>query len=378
MAVRQITESVQNDGNYCQLDLQDLEFQGPLMRIETFRCSQPKSQYGITRAGTTVEMLAGQDHLSSSSNRIFRHVFSVGRTNRLQVTLEIREMFDEDGSWEVRTRDLDPESATFGWVLVSTMTPASNGDYHLHYEVRSPRQVTKTIVTSPLPNSITQLVSGLADIGSSPEDLGTIVSSLKANPLNVSLNWRASKDEVDQLFADFTENFQQDLLMTWTKNVRVYERFGDFRDKCVHPGVNLTGPHIQLASEFMFIRAYRSSLIALGRVFDPEMAGGGLSLWDAKEPLHIDTKPGVYAVFLNAYLLNVGIYQLGLDKVHSDYGGVPMALAPGSKLETGISPIASAARANQTLAEVAFAFYVTPGNAVSSMNLAKDKDTVTV
>lgn len=79
MAVEQIAGFVQNDGNFCQLDLQDRNFGGPLMRIETFRCSQPTGKFGVTGAGTKVEDLAGIDHLSPESNRTFRHVFFCGR-----------------------------------------------------------------------------------------------------------------------------------------------------------------------------------------------------------------------------------------------------------------------------------------------------------
>ena len=66
---------------------------------------------------------------------------------------------------------------------------------------------------------------------------------------------------------------------------------------------------------------------------------------------------GVYAVFLSAYALNIGIYQLGLDKVHSDYGGIPMNVAPGSRLETGAHPIVDATNLNRILALLASLFY---------------------
>lgn len=359
MAIKQVQSFVQNDGNYCQLDLQDLEFGGPLMRIETFRCSQPTGKYGVTGAGTTVEMLAGQDYLNVISNRIFRHIFSVGDSHNPQVTLEIREVFDEDGSWEVRTRDLDPESASFGNVLFIQVKPKQEpGKYHLHYEIRKPVNVEKTLVTSPLSDSIENLVKGLSDIAADPDDLGYIDTSLVHNPLLGEFDCFGDSSAIDKFFAGFSSNFINEPLFTWAKNIQAYERFGDFRDKCVHPGTNLIGDNPRLASEYLLIRAYRGSLTLLGRVCDPDMVKGGSNFWSENNPLDIDPKPGVYSVFLSAYILGIGIYQLGIDKVHSDYGGIPMKKSPGSKLETGIAPIIDSTKANQTLAELAMAFYM--------------------
>lgn len=142
---------------------------------------------------------------------------------------------------------------------------------------------------------------------------------------------------------------------------------GDFRDKCIHDGTNLTGPNKQLASEYVLIRAYRKSLITMGRIADPAMYKhtlGGMSPLVAANPLTTDPKPGVYTPFLTAYVSNVEVYQLGLDKVHSDYGGIPMAMAPGSRLETGAIPAVDSTRLNRTLAEVAFAYYTSPNPAM--------------
>lgn len=138
---------------------------------------------------------------------------------------------------------------------------------------------------------------------------------------------------------------------------------GDFRDKCIHDGTNLTGLYKQLASEYVLIRAYRKSLITMGRIADPAMYKhtlGGMSPMVASNPLTTDPKPGVYTPFLTAYISNVEVYQLGLDKVHSDYGGIPMKQAPGSRLETGASPVVDSTRLNRTLAELAFAYYTSP------------------
>src|SRR5262249_23925274 len=142
--------------------------------------------------------------------------------------------------------------------------------------------------------------------------------------------------------------------------------------KCVHNGTNLTGPSPALASEYVLIRAYRKSLITMGRIADVDMYKhtlGTMSPMMASVPLTTDPKPGVYTPFLTAYISNVEVYQLGLDKVHSDYGGIPMAVAPGSRLETGASPIVDSTRLNRTLDELAFAYYVNPQpNAVRALS----------
>lgn len=83
----------------------------------------------------------------------------------------------------------------------------------------------------------------------------------------------------------------------------------------------------------MFVRQYRAALILLGRITSPEMAGGANqpeSLTLAKASTN--TRPGVYQTFVGAAINHVGIYKLGTDKVHSDYEGIPMKLAPGSRL----------------------------------------------
>jgi hypothetical protein len=83
----------------------------------------------------------------------------------------------------------------------------------------------------------------------------------------------------------------------------------------------------------------------------------------ASQPLSLaqgatNTRPGVYAIFVGAAINHIGIYKLGLDKVHSDYGGVPMKLAPGSRLENDATPVADAWRCNQTLGEIANQYYL--------------------
>lgn len=110
MAVQQVACSFQNDGNYSQLDLRDQALDGPLMRIEVFRCSQPSGAFGTTGAGSTVQAIAAIDHLANDSNHVFRSLFSVSRGKAMESLLETREVLSEDGSFEVRVRDVDTNS----------------------------------------------------------------------------------------------------------------------------------------------------------------------------------------------------------------------------------------------------------------------------
>ena len=118
----------------------------------------------------------------------------------------------------------------------------------------------------------------------------------------------------------------------------------------------------------MIARNYRYALIIGGYTFDPQMRVGAPTL-HPEEPLSLDTKPGIYSLFLSAYAMNIGLYQLGLDKVHSDYGGIPMALRPGSRLENGATPVADSTNFNRLLALVS-AFLYAP-DALPSLAKAK-------
>lgn len=356
MGVSQVNASFQNDGNFSQLDLQDAVTNGPILRIETFRCSQPEGEFGTTASGSNVKAISGGDHLSDVSNRVFRHIFSTGDAPQPVAVLEIRETFDELGGLEVRTRDIDSSSNTFGSILVSAAEPTNDG-VRVGYELLNPKNVDRKIITSPITLPITEMISSFPDIGTSRDGLLEAYESsasleVELSPFNPN---GPSIEKLDAFAAKLREAAPR-----WTENVKTYERMGDFRDKCIHPGTNLTGPHASLASEYVLIRAYRMSLITLGRVFDDEMAAGVEALRSG-DALAIDPKPGVYSVFLSAYALNIGHYQLGIDKVHSDYGGIPMALKPGSRLETTAVPIVDATAVNRMLALLAGLFYA-PGS----------------
>jgi hypothetical protein len=351
MALQQVAASYALDGNFSQLDLQDCGFNGLKMRIETYRCSHPSNgDNSRTHAGTNAAHLTGDDHLSPISNRIFRHIFSIQDDLSMKVTLEIREMFNENGDWSVRIRDTDIESPSFGSVLSMNVTRRED-EYELDYRLLRPRNlICRELVTSPLVNTISR-TANLIDIGADLEELGFVKHNLACQ-----INWK-DPEQVDRQMSSFVEAMMDIEFNVWSENLKTYTRFGDFRDKCIHSGENLTGNHPQLASEYILVRAYRSSLILTGRLFDMGMIEATQDLWNHPDPLSIDSKPGNYAVFILAYIFGVSLYQLGLDKVHSDYSGIPMKKAPGSRLETGSDAIYSSRRANETLAQLAVAFY---------------------
>ncbi|MGQ2370574.1 hypothetical protein ACT53J_07115 [Citrobacter braakii] len=363
MAVQQVAASYQNDGNFAQLDLQDVANNGPRFRIETYRSSQPADAFGTNLAGSRVDYICGIDHLKPGSNKVFRSIDSVSRNGEQVVILEIREAIEPTGAFFVRARDVDADSATFGHVIVCSAIPLPRNKYQINYEIRVPRNAKPTSVYSPLTESMSSK-TGLSDIGEDLDNLGEIDSTLPGNPLRAEIQWNGSKSEIYLVFREFETIIQT--LPQYEKfktNIIFYLRMGDFRDKCIHDGTNLTGPLPALASEFVLIRAYRKSLMMLGRIADIDMYKhtlGGMSPMMAAVPLMTDPKPGVYTPFLTAYISNVEVYQLGLDKVHSDYGGIPMKLAPGSRLETGATPIVDSTRLNQSLAEIAFAYYTAP------------------
>lgn len=363
MAVQQVAASYQNDGNFAQLDLQDIAVKGPRFRIETFRSSQPVEGYGTNLAGSRADSICGADHLSPESNRIFRSIDSISRGNKQIVILEIREAIEQSGAFYVRARDVDAESASFGDTIVCSAVPLPRNRYRISYEIRVPRKAEKQVLFSPLTSQISRL-TGLADIGSPVDDLGDLDTSLPGNPLSAEIQWNGPKSEINSVFSQFEKILQvHPRYQKFKANIIFYLRMGDFRDKCIHDGTNLTGPFPSLASEFVLIRAYRKSLMMLGRIADLDMYKhtlGGMSPMMASMPLTTDPKPGVYTPFLTAYISNVEVYQLGLDKVHSDYGGIPMRLAPGSRLETGATPIVDSTRLNRALAEIAFAYYTSP------------------
>jgi len=373
MGLQQTAISVCNDGNVSQLDVTDNAGGGRYNRIEVYRCSQPPGGYGITASGSRAEYICGKDHLTSSSNRIFRYTFSLGDSSSiltdLTSVLEGREEFNPsglpDGSWEVRLRDIDPLSDSYGALLRATVQPTGSEAYHVVYELRpAPEKVAKVRVPSPLHARIVDLNPALPDIGDDlkafPQPVtvsGGALIGAKVEEHKIVAKKPLLHSELATQFESILRAIRQPVFSRFLANLDVYEEFGDFGAKPTHPGTNLIGPNAKLAAESIFVRQYRAALILLGRLSSPEMAKG------AAQPLSLtqwqtNTRPGVYAIFVGAAINHIAIYKLGLDKVHSDYGGVPMKLAPGSRLEDGAIPVADAWRCNQTLGEVADIFYL--------------------
>jgi hypothetical protein len=376
MAISQVAISVCNDGNVSQLDCTDTINGGVYYRIEVYRCSQPTGGYGVTLSGSRVEDICGRDHLEEESNRTFRYMFSVtdwqerSGGGTVPIVLEGYEQFNPkgapDGGWEVRLRDLDASSQSYGAVLrVMARPSASDDQYELTYEVRVPSQAKPVLIDSPLARRITQLNASLSDLGSSVAKLGAVQrpktrgsQAGRSQNGTIHLDLSMTKGDVDERLGPIESLLSERRFGRFRKNLDTYEAFGDFGPKAIHPGTNLIGPNRELASESIFARQYRAALIFVGRVSSPEMAEG------AAEPLSLaerrtNTRPGVYEKFVTARTSNVAIYKLGLDKVHSDYGGVPMKLAPGSRMEDGTEPLADAWRCNQTLGEIGKLFYLT-------------------
>lgn len=138
MAAQQVDASYQNDVKFAELDLQDVTVMGPRFRIETFRCSQPVGQYGLTAAGTSVEDICGADHLLPESNTVFRSIDSISREESQVVIFEIRESITPSGSFHVRARDVDAQSESFGHVVLCTVTQQQIIGITSHAKLESP------------------------------------------------------------------------------------------------------------------------------------------------------------------------------------------------------------------------------------------------
>jgi hypothetical protein len=84
MGLAQMAIGVCNDGNVSQLDVADEPEGDVYYRIEVYRCSHPAGGYGVTLSGSRVEHIAGSDHLTPQSNRVFRYLFSLGTPLHIQ------------------------------------------------------------------------------------------------------------------------------------------------------------------------------------------------------------------------------------------------------------------------------------------------------
>jgi hypothetical protein len=374
MGLSQVAISVCNDGNVAQLDVTDTLNGGVYYRIEVYRASQPSGGYGVTLSGSRVEDICGIDHLTRRSNQVFRYTFSLGddQSHRgdLPTILEGREEFNPpgmpDGSWDVRIRDVDAESPSYGSVIRATVAPNGKPQgYDIHYELRLADPNIKPVpIRSPLARKITELNPGLSDLGLELDKLPPTVGLLnnlivpqETLPQILSLADTTKSLEIDEGLSSVLNTIAQPQFARFLKNLNAYEEFGDFGAKATHPGTNLTGPNAKLAAESIFVRQYRAALVLLGRITSPDMKRGAAELLSVARAV-TNTRPGVYAIFVGAAVNHIGIYKLGLDKVHSDYGGVPMKLAPGSRLENDALPVVDAWSCNQTLGEIANRYYL--------------------
>lgn len=369
MGLTQVAIGVCNDGNVSQLDVADEPSGEIYYRIEVYRCSHPAGGYGVTLSGSRAEHICGADHLGPASSRTFRYLFSIGDADTyksaLPVVLEGREIFNpegqKDGSWDVRLRDLDPESGTYGAVACASVSPLGEAmTYQLDYEIMVPvRPIERVPILSPIGQSLATLNPALPDIGAPLEAFGRPAGRGRSRRgrLSVALSGSMGTGDVSAAVDEMLAVISAKEFVQFRRNLDLYEAFGDFGSKAVHPGTNLVGPNQRLAAESIFVRQYRAALVLMGRISSPDMARGAARPVSLAE-VPTNTRPGVYANFVGAAINNIGIYKLGLDKVHSDYGGVPMALAPGSRLETGVEPLQDAWRCNQTLGEMAKILYL--------------------
>jgi hypothetical protein len=372
MSLRQEGISVCNDGNVSQIDVADPG--GVYYRIEVYRASQPSGGYGVTLSGSRVEDICGIEHLKPRSNQIFRYIFSLGTVDThkgdFPVVLEGREEFNPagmpDGSWHVRIRDLDDKSPAYGSIISATVKPTGKArSYDIEYTLSLADPTIKHVpIRSPLPSKLSDINPDLADISINPYQLAQPIEVRNAELVPksehahfFSLTDATTSEHITSSMHDVTTAISHPQFKRFRENLDAYEAFGDFGAKAVHPGTNLIGPNKALAAESIFVRQYRAALVLFGRITSPDMERG------AHQPLSLakaatNTRPGVYAIFVGAAINNIGIYKLGLDKVHSDYGGIPMKLAPGSRLEDDAVPIADAWRCNQTLGEIANTYYL--------------------
>lgn len=374
MALKRAEISVCNDGNVSQVDASDNDPNGRYYRIEVYRCSQPGGGYGITLSGSRVEAVCGRDHLTEASNRVFRYTFSVGtmaaRKGELPIVLEGREEFNPpgmpEGSWDVRIRDLDPESPSYGSILHVTARPTGKDrGYELSYALHLSKQgIEPAPVHSPLTRRLSELNPGLDDLSSDLDQLARPVSVqdgeltfTPAQPLTVVLNANSTPSDLNNALEGIRTTLSHPDFAKFRHHLSEYEALGDFRVTPPHPGTNLVGPDSQAAAESMLFPPYRAALVLLGPILSPDAMRAAQGPRSAPAVIP-DTGPHDYTISVGAVVDHRGCYSLSLDKVYSDYGGIPMRLAPGSRLENEAAPIADASRCIQTLGEIAGIHYL--------------------
>ncbi|KAK7188630.1 hypothetical protein PSPO01_05263 [Paraphaeosphaeria sporulosa] len=223
MGLCQVGESYENDGNFTQISLVDKQKGGDVLRLENFRCSHPYDE-----------------HFVLDSNRIFRMIYSTGNASQILSRLEMRGLYDEDGSYICTICDLNGNDPAFGTALVFTATPVDQAII-VNYKIVVPGPVRKQYIYSPNTIPIQEQAKGLVDLA------------------KLATQWASTVHDKCSL---------------WCKSVVYYLHMGDFRDKRIHNGTNLTGDHTLLASEFVPLSNYRVLPITIGKIYDSAMADG--------------------------------------------------------------------------------------------------------
>lgn len=353
--------SYQSDGNFSQLDVKSSSVHEPSIRLESFRASHPMSGENYkTAAGSSAYALTGSDHLRTHSNQVFRHIMSAaegGKNPEYTVVLESREFFQEDGGWQVKLRDLDYRSKTYGQMLVCTVTPQQGkrtGNYLVSYEIYDPYLVNGYLVASPLTDAIHKLDARLSDIS---EENGLHGARQLSHTYHLNLHTPSS--ETEAFLQSFINQLRDGKYSRFVANMRRFLNLGDLQGKCSHSGENLTGAYQEHVAAKLGYFASAASMVLFGCLFCDlrcNTIAPSFSLWDQSEPMaHV--APSTISPYILAHILDMEVYQLILDKVHSDYRGLRMKQAQGSMLENGAKTIRNAYRANQTLAELAVVFY---------------------
>lgn len=361
MVLRQTNASFQNDGNFSSLDLTDSRMEDRTMRLESLRASHPEKRSAtLSAAGSSAYALCGADHCKPGSDQIFRHIFSVQDKKKkvMEVKLELREKYLEDGSWEVKIRDLQHGSLSYGSVLVCSVIPMKGrleGKYALTYELYHPETEMSYMFTSPLDRLISSVSSTLPDLSEGNGRQG-ILQMHQVVYIDINTPLETIREFMEPVVTVLKEKKYHHFV----QHVQLFMRFSSFQGRCLHAGEFLKGDFIQESAGVLRFFQSAACSILFGKLFQLLEGGNtasGYSLWHEEAPLSKPINEGIHHFLILAHVLNVEHYQLVLDKLYSDYSEIPMKMERGSQLENGISAKKSAYRANQTLARIALVFY---------------------
>ncbi|KAF4620137.1 hypothetical protein G7Y89_g14684 [Cudoniella acicularis] len=187
--------------------------------------------------------------------------------------------------------------------------------------------------------------------GNSPTFGSTLLADVTTGDDAITIAYKATDPEKP---LDNKTSVKVDLSLDNSKNK-------DANDKLMAFGREVRSSYSAFAemcepSEFVPLRNYHVGLVMAGKVMDAAMSAGACNT-NTNAPLKHDTKPECYTPFLVVYGANIAIQQLGINKVHSDYGGIPMQLRPGSCLETSATPVFDSTNFNRVLSLVSAVLY---------------------